>query len=340
MPRPKGVRAVLRRRADGSTAWDWYCRETNTRLPDPASPDFAAALQAARRPQPKHAEGTIGAALLSMERSPEFRTLAPRTQWKRLHYLQPLHDLSHRPLATLRRMDILELRDRMAEGSGPAAGNAFAQAVAAFYAWAVDRGLLEYSPAQRIRPIPTGHWLAWTEHEAQHAMREFPEPARRAVVLAYHTGQRRGDLIRLPWTAVAGGRLRLVQEKTKTPLSLPLHPDLAAELEEWRKGATAVTVLTGPSGRPWTRENLSKQVQAACTAAGMRPGLNLHGLRKLAAARLAEAGASVHEIAAVTGHASLAMVALYTKSADQERLADAAVIRLSQRLAQKGTSGK
>jgi len=41
-----------------------------------------------------------------------------------------------------------------------------------------------------------------------------------------------------------------------------------------------------------------------------------HGLRKAAARRLAEAGCTEHEIAAITGHASLREIARYTKAAD------------------------
>jgi hypothetical protein len=48
----------------------------------------------------------------------------------------------------------------------------------------------------------------------------------------------------------------------------------------------------------------------------------------LAAARLANAGCTAHEIQAITGHATLAMVAYYTKSASQVRLAEAAVVKL------------
>jgi integrase len=43
---------------------------------------------------------------------------------------------------------------------------------------------------------------------------------------------------------------------------------------------------------------------------------------------LAEAGCSTHEIACVTGHRTLAMVELYTRAADQKRMAGAAVVRL------------
>jgi integrase len=56
-------------------------------------------------------------------------------------------------------------------------------------------------------------------------------------------------------------------------------------------------------------------------------------LRKLAATNLAEAGCSAHEIAAITGHRSLALVSLYTASADQERMATAAIVRLQTRKA-------
>ncbi|MGA8470856.1 MAG: tyrosine-type recombinase/integrase, partial [Pseudolabrys sp.] len=50
-----------------------------------------------------------------------------------------------------------------------------------------------------------------------------------------------------------------------------------------------------------------------------------HGLRKAAAWRLAEAGCTAHEIAAITGHASLKQVSHYTKAVDQKRLATAAM---------------
>ena len=53
----------------------------------------------------------------------------------------------------------------------------------------------------------------------------------------------------------------------------------------------------------------------------------IHGLRKAACRRLAEAGCTVHEIAAISGHATLKEVERYTKAADQARLAQAAMAR-------------
>jgi hypothetical protein len=46
----------------------------------------------------------------------------------------------------------------------------------------------------------------------------------------------------------------------------------------------------------------------------------------------------VHEIAAVSGHASLKEVERYTKAADQTRLAQAAMARQAMATAQKGVA--
>jgi integrase len=53
-----------------------------------------------------------------------------------------------------------------------------------------------------------------------------------------------------------------------------------------------------------------------------------HGLRKSAGRRLAEAGCTVKQIMAVLGHKTMQEAAHYTESADQERLADAAMATL------------
>lgn len=63
--------------------------------------------------------------------------------------------------------------------------------------------------------------------------------------------------------------------------------------------------------------------------AGLPKRCVTHGLRKAAARRLAEAGCTANEIAAITGHATLQEVSRYTKAAEQRKLAQAAMRRLS-----------
>jgi hypothetical protein len=71
-------------------------------------------------------------------------------------------------------------------------------------------------------------------------------------------------------------------------------------------------------------------ISRAIREAGLPARCKAHGLRKAAARRLAEAGCSANEIAAITGHKTLAEVERYTRAADQERLARRAIQRQSE----------
>lgn len=305
-PKSPGVRRVRKRLADGTTKVYEYRR--------PAVDGGKAA-----------SADTLRDLLAAYQRSPEWLALAPRTVKNRTIALRHIMPIAHLTVAGMKRRELLALRDAIAVGIGPAAANAFASAMAVMFSWARDRGWIDHSPADRIKALAGGHFPTWTEGDLAAAMDAADEPLRRALTLAVHTGQRRGDLIAARWSDISGGVWRLTQEKTDTKLAIPLHPDLAAQMAAWPR--TAVTVLTQANGRPWARDGLTMAVMRVMESIG-RKGLNMHGLRSLAAVRLAEAGASVHEIAAVTGHASLAHVALYTRDVDQARLAKAAVVRL------------
>jgi len=54
----------------------------------------------------------------------------------------------------------------------------------------------------------------------------------------------------------------------------------------------------------------------------------VHGLRKAICRRLAEAGCTAAQIAAISGHKSLAEVQRYIEAASQQRLAEAAITHL------------
>lgn len=275
-----------------------------------------------------YAPNSIAALMLAYQNSPEWRALAEQTRRTYNVYLRELHKTGTMLVADVKRRSLLDLRDAIAVLRGNGAGTGFSRAASALFAWAVSRDWIQHNPMAGAKRLPGGSLAAWTDPEARLAMRELPESLRRAVVLAYHTGQRRGDLVRLPWSAYDGRCIRLRQQKTGVALVIPAHPDLCAELDAWKRDKQAVTILTAPRGRAWTPIGLSHALPPALADIGIARRLNVHGLRKLAATRLAEAGCSALEIAAITGHKSLSMVQLYTASADQERLATAAVTRL------------
>jgi integrase len=77
-------------------------------------------------------------------------------------------------------------------------------------------------------------------------------------------------------------------------------------------------------GRAYGSNSLSNAFRKVFRQLGM-DGYSVHGLRKNAAVALAEVGCEPHEIMAITGHKTLAMVTHYMKRANQKRLADRAM---------------
>lgn len=279
---------------------------------------------------------TLSGLIDAYKDSPEWRDLAEVTKVNYSIYLRPLEKVGHVEPATLGRRDVLTIRDAIALKRGNGAATGFVRAVGALFKWAVHREWVERSPVTKMGKLEGGHLLAWTPEDARVALAGLPEHMRRVVVLALYTGQRRGDLCAMGWSAYDGAKIRIVQQKTKKPLVIPAHPVLKAELDAWKP--VAATILTNAIGRPWKPELLSYHMPTMLAKLGLSEDLNVHGLRKLAAANLAEAGCSTKEIGAITGHATLSMIDLYTRSADQERLAGAAILRLSN--IQKPTNDK
>jgi integrase len=285
---------------------------------------------------PRWAADSINALLQEYIRSLEFEKRAKVTQKYILHYLKPLYAIGHYKAADLRRRQILQIRDGVIRGSGTEAGNSFIKAGRGAFKWAISRDWFDSSPFDNIPRLEGGEFPAWTDEQAEAALNGLPEPLRRVVYLGAYTSQRRSDLVAMKWTQVAGGVLHLKQIKTGMEVTMPLHPVLAAEMEVWRAEATRrngkddAYVLTTAKGERWTGQGLSQAMKRALNKLGVH-GINVHGLRKLAAKRLAEDGCTTHEIAAITGHKSLQQVQHYTDKADRARLASAAVARLKAR---------
>lgn len=132
-------------------------------------------------------------------------------------------------------------------------------------------------------------------------------------------------MIRMGRQHIRDGVLTVRQEKTGAALRLPVHPALAAAIEATPSGN--MPFLTTDNGKPFKGSNFSLWFRARCTEAGLPMRCTAHGLRKAACRRLAEAGASVNEIAAVSGHRSLNEIARYTRAVDQEKMARSAMTR-------------
>ncbi len=120
-----------------------------------------------------------------------------------------------------------------------------------------------------------------------------------ALLLGLWTGQRKGDLLSLPWSAYDGRAFRLRQGKTGRRVCIPAARVVREALAN--SARRSPTILTNTRGKPWTSGGFDSSWRKACAFAGVC-GLTFHDLRGTAVTRLALAGCSIAEIGAVTGH--------------------------------------
>jgi integrase len=298
----------------------------------PGSPEFNRAYEAAfegpalpigaKRNRP----GSLSAAIAGYYTSLEFRSLAAGTQASRRAILERFRAThGDKPLALLPQKFIVMMLAGMKRF---AAGNTL-KAI---------RGLLQFAVAQELCPadvtqgiklprVKSDGYYCWSEadiaaFEAHHPIGSVP---RLALALLLYTAQRRGDVLRMGRQHVRDGVLHVRQDKTGITLAIPTHPELRAILEA--TPSEHLTFIVGTRGRPFHPAAFSRWFRQQCDAAGLPAACSAHGLRKAAARRLAEAGCSANEIAAIGGWATLREVERYTKAVDQERMARNAMAR-------------
>ena len=199
---------------------------------------------------------------------------------------------------------------------------------------ALDQDWMEFDPSAKMnwRPEYTG-WRAWTQAERMQFEARWPNGTipRAAYALALWTGARRGDVARQLWSDVdlAASRVTARQEKTGKVLRLLLLPALRDALEPLPRRAD--TVITTEYGKPFSEKSLTGMMAHWTKLADMGPGCTFHGLRKTLGKYLAEEGATAKQSAGILGHDDLDHVELYSRDAEQERLAVDGMSRLLNR---------
>ena len=332
---PKYVQAWVNRRH--GSVWHYFRRSgfERVRLPGlPYSKEFMDAYvqaMAGQAPCPiverPARPGTINALAISYLSSTAFGSLAKSTQAPYRNFVaQFCKEHGDYRVDTLQREHIVRMMDRR---STTGAKNRLRKVLRAMMQHAVAVGMRSDDPTRDVKAVAGkagGGHHPWTEEEIAQFENCHPigSRARLAQALLLYTGQRRGDIIRMGRQHVRDGMLQVKQEKTGAQLSIPVHPDLQEIIDA---SVTGLTFLTTKWGKGWHPAAFTNWFGKQCKVAGLRK-CSAHGLRHAAARRLAEAGCTAHEIAAITGHASLREVQRYTKAADQKRLAAAAMQKM------------
>jgi integrase len=232
------------------------------------------------------------------------------------------------PLSRMTADAVEVLRDRKI--AFPEGANSRIKAMRHVFKWGVKKKFAPHNPARDLSYLKSNNpdgWHTWTIDEVQQFEERHPigSKARLALALLLYTGQRRSDVIRFGKQHAKHGVLTFTQYKGRNSkphkLTLPILPVLQEIIEASPCGD--LTYLVNDYGRPFTDGGFGNWFRDRCVEAGV-PG-RAHGLRKAGSTIAANNGATAHQLMAIFGWTTLQMAEKYTRAANQQRLAKAAM---------------
>lgn len=195
----------------------------------------------------------------------------------------------------------LEWRDEIAK-THPRKADLFMSVLKRVLWFGLDREMIARHPLEKVEKVSDGtrRDVIWTDDDMAAFRNSASEPLVRAMMLAVWTGQRQGDLLKLTWRAYDGHSITLRQSKTGAHVRMKASEELKAYLDGMKRG-DAVTILTNGQGKPWAT-GFKSSWRKAVEKAGIE-GKTFHDLRGTFVTLAYRNGASIKEIAEVSGHA-------------------------------------
>jgi len=299
----------------------------------PWSPEFMAAYDAALKGEARVAigagrtkPGTVNDVVVRYLSSSAFQGLASTTQDGRRTYLQRFRkDHGDKRIRMLQPEHVGAILAKLR----PFAQRNMLKALRGLMAFALTEHLVDADPTAKhkaARGKDTGGHKTWPEeHIAAYRRRhEIGTKARLALELLLNVGARRSDTVKLGPQHLRNGEFTFRAQKTGTLIEgLPLLPELAEAIEAMPTGKHLAFLMTEYS-KPFTAKGFGSWLRDRCKEAGIPKGYSAHGLRKASATRLADQGATAHQLMAWFGWVTLREPERYTRAANNKKLARSA----------------
>jgi integrase len=238
-------------------------------------------------------------------------------------FLKTLGKRASLPLTSLTTRDVENFLDsRTAEKLSPATLNLDVKIISGALNVARRQGLIPTNPAEAVElpEIESTERGTFTPDEVKMLVNAAEGEWKLLIPVAYFTAARLGDCCRMQWDGLdlAGETLTYTQSKTGKKITVPLHPDLLARLNQ-RAGTDKPEVFILPqlagqrvSGRRGLSETFKKIMRKAgldlqtVKGAGkqMFSRRTFHSLRHTSNSEMANKGVSAEVRMGVTGHKS------------------------------------
>jgi len=225
--------------------------------------------------------------------------------------------------------DILAYRSSIiAANKSARTANLSVKVVSAAFNAAVRQHIVESNPATALEslPVKAEEKGTFTPGQVSKLMRASEGDWRTAILLGYCTGARLSDVANMRWDAVDWPQkiIRFTPSKTKTPVTIPLHPQLERELLK-RPGIGKAPIFPALVGKSTGgRFGLSGRFAMIMKKAGIEAkrtqasggrrlsNLSFHSLRHSFNSAMANAGVAQEIRQKLTGHTSAETNKIYT----------------------------
>ena len=325
--RPSKPNAIprLRVRVRGKQSYYYYDHGGRPRKETPLGSDYALAVK--RWAELEHAsqvppQATITFRWVAME---YLRTVVPtkatRTQADNRREMVKLLEFFDDPPAPLEAIQPVNVRQYMTwRESAPVRANREKALLSHIWNFARDRGYTALpNPCAGIKGYRERGRDTYIE-DAQYAAiwRAADACLRDAMDLAYLTGQRPADVLRISETDIRDGAIHVQQGKTGTRLRITIAGELAAILDRIRERKRAYMVhstrlVVNECGRAIGTNALSRRWAKACAAAGV-DGVQFRDIRAKAGTDKADASGNIRDAQAQLGHGSVVMTEHYVRN--------------------------
>jgi integrase len=264
-----------------------------------------------------------------------------RRSWKeteRIFRVYVCPRLGRRPIRDVKRRDIIELLDYVADNHGRIMANRVLAAVRKLFNWAISRDIIEASPVvgiekpgqeeSRVRVLTDGE-----VREVWKAAEALGYPYGHLTKALLLTGQRRGEVTAMRRSEVdCKDRVWTIppeRTKNKLPHEVPLFPALSALLASIPEGGDYIFKTGRIGDKPVNSFTLAKQRLDATILVGGRkeaeerggrkakvepmPHWTLHDLRRTMRTRLSKLGVKPEIAERVIGHVPSGVRAVYDR---------------------------
>ncbi|HSK71835.1 MAG TPA: site-specific integrase [Pyrinomonadaceae bacterium] len=235
------------------------------------------------------------------------RVLVEKFKGKTLRQITP-------PLIESLKQERLSALTKHGQKRSPATVNRLLSVLSKIFSLAADAEIIESNPCQRVRKFRLNNQrvrvLSIEEENKLFAALRDNDLVKNIVLVALHTGMRRGEIFDLKWFDVdfQRGMIQVRESKSNKKRLVPMNTTIRTLLQNLKRKSEYVFPSPKTGGR---LDNVKRSFRRAVREAEIED-FRFHDLRHTAATRMADAGADAFTLMKILGHSDIRMTSRYT----------------------------